>query len=66
MEGLSFYLFERPRVLAAKAFTRGKKTLCAGRVELGVPVEVILAIIGVETYFGKNKGVFEPLMHWRL
>ena len=25
--------------------------------QLGVPIDVILAIIGVETYYGKNKGV---------
>ena len=53
---------KRPRVLAAKSFyQRHKKTLARAELELGVPVEVILAIIGVETYFGKNKGSFRAL-----
>ena len=50
---------KRPRVLAAKRFyQRHKRTLARAELELGVPVEVILAIIGVETYFGRNKGSF--------
>ena len=41
---------KRPRVLAAKSFYRKhEKTLARAELELGVPVEVILAIIGVET-----------------
>ncbi|HAN81043.1 MAG: lytic murein transglycosylase B [Gammaproteobacteria bacterium] len=53
---------KRPRVLAAKSFYRKhEKTLARAELELGVPVEVILAIIGVETYFGRNKGGFRAL-----
>ena len=53
---------KRPRVLAAKSFyQKHKNTLARAELELGVPVEVILAIIGVETYFGKNKGSFRAL-----
>ena len=53
---------KRPRVLAAKSFyQKHKNTLARAELELGVPIEVILAIIGVETYFGKNKGSFRAL-----
>ncbi|MBU24656.1 MAG: lytic murein transglycosylase B [Gammaproteobacteria bacterium] len=53
---------KRPRILAAKSFhQKHRETLARAELELGVPVEVILAIIGVETYFGKNKGSFRAL-----
>jgi membrane-bound lytic murein transglycosylase B len=50
------------RVEAAFAFYQThQKTLRRAETELGVPVEVILAIIGVETYYGRNKGSFRAL-----
>ena len=42
-------------------FHPDEETLIRAEQELGVPVEVILAIIGVETYYGKNKGIFRAL-----
>ena len=50
------------RVTAARRFYEThQETLIRAERELGVPVEVILAIIGVETYYGKNKGSFRAL-----
>ncbi|MGB0358250.1 MAG: lytic murein transglycosylase B [Litorivicinaceae bacterium] len=50
------------RVKAAVSFYQThQETLKRAEAELGVPVEVILAIIGVETYYGKNKGSFRAL-----
>lgn len=56
-------IFLKPaRVKAAGKFYRTHQdTLHRAEKELGVPVEVILAIIGVETYYGKNKGSFRAL-----
>ena len=53
---------KKARVKAAASFYRKHQdTLRRAETELGVPVEVILAIIGVETYYGKNKGSFRAL-----
>jgi membrane-bound lytic murein transglycosylase B len=50
------------RVKAAASFYQTHQdTLNRAEAELGVPVPVILAIIGVETYYGKNKGSFRAL-----
>ena len=50
------------RVKAAGEFYRiHRETLHRAEDTLGVPVEVILAIIGVETYYGRNKGSFRAL-----
>jgi len=50
------------RVKAAGEFYRThRETLHRAEDTLGVPVEVILAIIGVETYYGRNKGSFRAL-----
>ena len=50
------------RVTAARRFYEThQETLIRAERELGVPAEVILAIIGVETYYGKNKGSFRAL-----
>tara|TARA_B100001057_G_scaffold444223_1_gene480993 strand:+ start:663 stop:1640 length:978 start_codon:yes stop_codon:yes gene_type:complete len=56
-------IFLKPaRILAAKSFyQKHKRTFARAELQLGVPVEVILAIIGVETYFGRNKGSFRAL-----
>lgn len=53
---------KKARVKAAAGFyIKYRDTLRRAETELGVPVEVILAIIGVETYYGKNKGNFRAL-----
>ncbi|MEC8693703.1 MAG: lytic murein transglycosylase B [Pseudomonadota bacterium] len=53
---------KKARVKAATRFYQiHRKTLERAEAELGVPVDVILAIIGVETYYGKNKGSFRAL-----
>ena len=53
---------KKARVKAAAGFYQtNRKTLERAEAELGVPVDVILAIIGVETYYGKNKGSFRAL-----
>ena len=53
---------KKARVKAAASFyIKHQDTLRRAETELGVPVEVILAIIGVETYYGKNKGSFRAL-----
>jgi membrane-bound lytic murein transglycosylase B len=50
------------RVKAAGEFYREhRETLHRAEGTLGVPVQVILAIIGVETYYGRNKGSFRAL-----
>lgn len=53
-------IFLKPeRVEAAKGFyATHQKTLERAQQTYGVPVPVILAIIGVETYYGRNKGSF--------
>lgn len=43
---------------AADFYATHQNTLIRAEQELGVPVEIILAIIGVETYYGRNKGSF--------
>jgi len=53
---------KKARVRAAADFYEAhKSTFIRAERELGVPVEVILAIIGVETYYGKNKGSFRAI-----
>ena len=53
---------KKARVKAATRFYQThRKTLERAEAELGVPIDVILAIIGVETYYGKNKGSFRAL-----
>ena len=53
---------KKERVVAAKVFYElHKETLYRAERELGVPVSIILAIIGVETYYGKHKGSFRVL-----
>lgn len=56
-------IFLQPaRVAAAVKFYQShQQTLERAEAALGVPVEVILAIIGVETYYGRNKGSFRAL-----
>ncbi len=45
---------------AVKFYFENEKTLLKAQKEFGVPYEIICAIIGVETYFGKNMG------NWRV
>ena len=53
---------KKARVKAAMRFYQThRKTLERAEAELGVPIDVILAIIGVETYYGKKKGSFRAL-----
>ena len=53
---------KKARIKAATRFYKThRKTLERAEAELGVPIDVILAIIGVETYYGKNKGSFRAL-----
>lgn len=56
-------IFLKPaRVQAAGTFYREHRdALHRAEESLGVPVEVILAIIGVETYYGRNKGSFRAI-----
>ena len=42
-------------------YFKNEKTLNRASKEYGVPEEIICAIIGVETYFGKHKGTFRVL-----
>ncbi len=51
---------ERARA-AAEFYSVHRDTLHRAEAELGVPVEIILAIIGVETYYGRNKGSFRVI-----
>ncbi len=50
------------RVNAAVAFYhKHRQVLHKAESEIRVPVQVILAIIGVETYYGRNKGSFRVI-----
>ena len=50
------------RINAARNFFRmHEETLNRAEKEFGVPTSIILAIIGVETYYGKHKGKFRAL-----
>jgi len=50
------------RINAGVAFYfENEKTLLRAQKEFGVPYEIICAIIGVETFFGKNMGSFRVL-----
>ncbi|MBU2713285.1 lytic murein transglycosylase B [Zooshikella sp. WH53] len=50
------------RVKAAVAFYKNnRKTFKLAEQHYGVPAETILAIIGVETFYGKNKGSYRVL-----
>lgn len=52
----------RTRALQGAAFLReNREVLERAEAEYGVPVEVIVAIIGVETRYGQNKGSFRVL-----
>ena len=42
-------------------YFKNEKILNRASKEYGVPEEIICAIIGVETYFGKHKGTFRVL-----
>ena len=44
-----------------KFFKKHKNTLERAEKEFGVPAEIIVAIIGVETFYGKNKGRYRVL-----
>lgn len=51
-----------PRVQAAvKFYFENEKTLLKAQEEYGVPYEIILAIMGVETFYGKNMGSFRVI-----
>lgn len=69
-EGLPWYryrtIFLKPERIAGgvKFWAQHEKTLARATQQYGVPPEMILAIIGVETFYGKNMGkhlVFESL-----
>ncbi len=50
------------RLKAAKGFYyKHRDALHAAESEIRVPVQVILAIIGVETYYGRNKGSYKVI-----
>ena len=50
------------RLKAAKEFyNKHRDALHAAESEMRVPVQVILAIIGVETYYGRNKGSYRVI-----
>ena len=50
------------RLKAAKSFYyKHRDVLHAAESEILVPVQVILAIIGVETYYGRNKGSYRVI-----
>jgi membrane-bound lytic murein transglycosylase B len=50
------------RVDAGVAFWRDNETaLTRAQVEFGVPAEVIVAIIGVETFYGRNTGSYRVI-----
>lgn len=56
-------IFLKPeRVKAAQRFYEThRETLVRAEATYGVPIPVILSIIGVETYYGRNKGSFRVI-----
>ncbi|CUR44674.1 Membrane-bound lytic murein transglycosylase B precursor [Alloalcanivorax xenomutans] len=53
---------QQERVDAGVAFAReNREELARAEAEYGVPREIILAIIGVETYYGRHKGTYRVL-----
>lgn len=52
----------KKRIERGKAFMEEhKETLAAAEAKYGVPKEVITAIIGVETFYGRNKGSYRVI-----
>jgi membrane-bound lytic murein transglycosylase B len=50
------------RVDAGVEFWRGNdSTLARAQAEFGVPAEIIVAIIGIETYYGRNTGSYRVI-----
>ena len=56
---------DEPRIQAGATFVRNHQ-LAMGRAqrEFGVPAEIIAAIIGVETHYGRITGNFRTSMRW--
>jgi len=55
------FLKEKRIELGAEFWRNNRKTLARAEREMGVPAEIIVAIIGVETYYGRNKGSFRVI-----
>ncbi len=52
----------KSRIERGKAFMQEhKETLAAAEAKYGIPKEVITAIIGVETFYGRNKGSYRVI-----
>ncbi|MCB1842934.1 MAG: lytic murein transglycosylase B [Halioglobus sp.] len=57
----AIFLTEQREAEGVEFFLKHRKTLERAERELGVPAEMIVAIIGVETYYGRISGKFRVL-----